>query len=198
MRRTVQKILFLSALVLLGGVLAFQWTHSDTCLGLTFWENIPDRYQYAYRDYSDVLFFYDQKAAVDVESSTIYISQEIDSDTAYGALEGKLALNNLLTPMYFLRDTAFQDLQTAVREGHRFTLVIPSGNRYMRYDVVFTALPVLAMEDPDGTMLTLYKVPCPYGALWIPKQTPIPSSTAWSAGRSGGRPPPSWTRNATS
>ena len=32
MRRTVQKILFLSALVLLGGALAFQWTHSDTCL----------------------------------------------------------------------------------------------------------------------------------------------------------------------
>ena len=172
MRRTVQKILFLSALVLLGGVLAFQWTHSDTCLGLTFWENIPDRYQYAYRDYSDVLFFYDQKAAVDVESSTIYISQEIDSDTAYGALEGKLALNNLLTPMYFLRDTAFQDLQTAVREGHRFTLVIPSGNRYMRYDVVFTALPVLAMEDPDGTMLT-EKGPTLQGSLslWSPVDT---------------------------
>ena len=51
MRRTVQKILFLSALVLLGGVLAFQWTHSDTCLGLRFWEDIPDNCQYVYRDY---------------------------------------------------------------------------------------------------------------------------------------------------
>ena len=66
MRRTVQKILFLSALVLLGGVLAFQWTHSDTCLGLRFLEDIPDDCQYVYRDYSDVLWFYDQKAAVDV------------------------------------------------------------------------------------------------------------------------------------
>ena len=103
MRRTVQKILFLSALVLLGGVLAFQWTHSDTCLGLRFWEDIPDNCQYVYRDYSDVLWFYDQKAAVDVESSTVYISQDIGPETTYAALEGKLTLNNLLTPMYFLR-----------------------------------------------------------------------------------------------
>lgn len=172
MRRTIQKILFLSALVLLCGVLAFQWTHSDTCLGLTFWEDIPDTCQYAYRDYSDVLWFYDQKAAVDVESSTIYISQDIGPGTVYSQLAGRLTLNNLLTPMHFLRDEAFGDLQTAVREGHRFVLVIPSGNRYMRYDVVFTTLPVLAMEDPEGTMLT-EKGPIVQGSLslWSPVDT---------------------------
>ena len=172
MRRTVQKILFLSALVLLGGVLAFQWTHSDTCLGLRFWEDIPDNCQYVYRDYSDVLWFYDQKAAVDVESSTIYISQDIGPETTYAALEGRLTLNNLLTPMYFLRDEAFQDLEAAVREGHRFGLIISTGRRYMRYDVVFTTLPVLAMEDPDGTMLT-EKGPTVRGSLslWSPVDT---------------------------
>lgn len=169
MRRTIQKIFLLSALVLLGGMLAFQWAHSDTCLGLTFWEDIPDTYQYAYRDYSDVLYFYDQKAAVDVESSTIYISQSIGPGTHYSQLDGKLTLNNLLEPMYFLRDEAFSDLETAVREGHRFALVIPVGDGYMRYDVVFTTLPVLAMEDPDSTTLT-EKGPLVYGSLslWNP------------------------------
>ena len=172
MRRTVQKILFLSALVLLGGALAFQWTHSDTCLGLRFWEDIPDNCQYVYRDYSDVLWFYDQKAAVDVESSTVYISQDIGPETTYAALEGRLTLNNLLTPMYFLRDEAFQDLEAAVREGHRFGLIISTGRRYMRYDVVFTTLPVLAMEDPDSTMLT-EKGPIVRGSLslWSPVDT---------------------------
>ena len=172
MRRTVQKILFLSALVLLGGVLAFQWTHSDTCLGLRFWEDIPDNCQYVYRDYSDVLWFYDQKAAVDVESSTVYISQDIGPETTYAALEGRLTLNNLLTPMYFLRDEAFQNLEAAVREGHRFGLIISTGRRYMRYDVVFTTLPVLAMEDPDSTMLT-EKGPIVRGSLslWSPVDT---------------------------
>lgn len=152
--RMVRRCLFAGALLLMAGAIAFfSWRECNTCLGLSFRETEPAG-SYAYRDYSDQLLFLDERAAVDVKKDTLYIPQSIGTDTSAWALHGKLTLRDGGQKMYFLRDAAFENLAEAVAQNHRFQLIIESGKTYMRYQVVFTTLPVLCMEENEGLELT--------------------------------------------
>lgn len=154
-KRKQRRALFgLSLLLILTAVLFFGWKQEDTCMGVPILDAAPDTARYVYRDYSESLEFFEKRAAVDVETSTIYISQSIDGSTGMEDLKGKLALQNRVNRMYFVRDPMFDHLAEAVAEGHGFDLIIFSGKHFMRYQVVFTTLPVLHMEDPYKTELT--------------------------------------------
>lgn len=149
-----RAIFWLSLGLFLAAMLPFAGKREDTCLGIPFLDAEPDPSQYVYRDYSESLEFFEEKAAVDVETSTIYISQSIDGSTAVTDLKGELELRNRVNRMYFLRDPMFENLAEAVADGHGFPLIILSGKHFMRYQVVFTTLPVMRLEDPYKTELT--------------------------------------------
>lgn len=151
-RRGFRFLLF--ALILLLAALLFLRWEGSSCLGVPFLGEQPEESQYRFRDYGDLLRFRDQPVPLDRQSQTIYISQNIGPDTRYQDLCGRLTVGRSLRPMYFLWDDQFLNLAEAAAQGHRFRLVIPSLGGYMCYDVVFTTLPVLRLEDPQCTELT--------------------------------------------
>ncbi len=153
-RRPIARILFLVSLVLLlGGISRFTRQERSTCLGLSFLEEAPEEGRYAYRDYSDYLLFSGEKAPIDVESSTIYISQSLSAATTFADLQGYLTCELPGIRMYFLQDPLFDDLTAAAAESHPFSLIVHAGDSFMRYQVIFTTLPVFSIEDPDHTEL---------------------------------------------
>lgn len=172
-RRMLRSALLgISLLLFLGAALFFEVRARNTCLGLPFLETAPEESQYEYRDYSADLRFFGKKAAVDVETSTVYISQDLSADTRAEDLLGKLTLEGSLGKMYFLRDPMFEDLATAAAQGHAFSLIISRGKTFMRYRLVLTTLPVLRIEDPDHTELTEKEI-LVHGTLclWNPRDT---------------------------
>ena len=139
-RRSIARIAFLVSLaLLLGGVLQLSRTAQHTCLGLSSLANSPEESQYEYSDYSDYLFFHGEKAPIDVDSSTIYVSQSITNRTSFADLQGHLTCSYPKAKMYFLEDPLFSDLASAAAESHPFTLFVFSGNTFMtlnpRYSV---------------------------------------------------------------
>lgn len=183
-KRALRGGLFgLSLLFFLTVVLIFEGTHKNTCLGLPFRDAAPDQSQYVYRDYSRSLEFHGEKAAVDVETSTIYIPQSLEENVTAEELKGNLVLKDSLNAMYFVRDPMFADLAGAAAEGHGFTLIISSGKSFMRYQVVFTTLPVLRIEDPDQTELTEKFVNVTGSmCLWTPKDPDVGLYTVKKSG----------------
>lgn len=151
--RKWRTFLLAAVLLLLGAVVGFSyWRESVTCMGVQLLtQNQMDRYtEVIYADYSDALMFNDAAAAVDLESSTIYITQDIDADSMPQALEGTLRISDPGYQLYFAPDAAFDDLEAAVAEGHRFQLLVTNGSsRYMQYNVIFTTLPVLRMDSNE-------------------------------------------------
>lgn len=102
---------------------------------------------YQYRDYSENLKFQDEYAAIDQETSVIYIPQNIDDDTEAEALEGLLTIDAPGRKLFFAPDAYWESLNEAVRCGHPFKLIVSDWrNTYMQYDVVFTTLPVISMH----------------------------------------------------
>ena len=153
-RRPIARAFFLVSLaVLLGSIFRFTWRQQYTCLGVPFLAASPAEESYAYYDYSQSLFFSGEKAPMDVESSTIYISQSISEGTSFTDLQGRLTCSFPGTRMYFLEDPLFEDLASAAAENHPFALLVRSGDSFMRYRVIFTTLPVFSIEDPDHTEL---------------------------------------------
>ena len=153
-RRPIARAVFLVSLAaLLGAVFWFSRTEAHTCLGLSFLAESPAESGYKYRDYSGCLFFSGEKAPIDVDSSTVYISQSISGSTGFADLQGHLTCSYPGARLYFLKDPFFEDLTSAVAENHPFTLLVISGNTFMRYQVIFTTLPVFSIEDPDHTEL---------------------------------------------
>ncbi len=120
-----------------------------TCLGVPILtEEQRSRFtQYEYADYSTNLFFHGEKAAVDIQSSTIYIPQALDASTAAQDLEGQLYSSNRRQKLYFLPSADFCALDEMMRQGRGLQLLISDGSeKYMLYDVVLTSLPVIHME----------------------------------------------------
>lgn len=172
-KRILRRVLFgLSLLIFLGAALFYGESAKNAYLGLPFLEAAPAESQYEYRDYSSELRYFGHKAAVDVETSTVYISQSLSGDTRAEDLLGKLTLEGSLRKMYLLRDPMLEELAAAAEQGHAFQLIIPSGKTFMRYRLVFTTLPVLRIEDPDHTELTEKEV-LVHGSLclWNPRDT---------------------------
>lgn len=142
-------LIFLTVILLC----VFLWAkhkESTTCLNVEIADRPDLIQQYIYRDFSDNLIFFDHKAAVDISSSTIYISQNIGPSTDISDLEGTLKIDCTDAKLFWKADSCFSDMYQAVKDGHRFTLYVSHGNGgYMQYSVVFTTLPVVKL---DGTL----------------------------------------------
>lgn len=120
---------------------------NTSCMGVKIIDNTDFLNSYVYRDFSDSLIFFDEKAAVDVSSSTIYISQNIGVNSRISDLEGNLRLDCTDYNMFFAADSGFTNLYNAVKAGHSFDLYIADNHgEYMQYKVVFTTLPVLKLD----------------------------------------------------
>ena len=147
----VRKIvLFLAVVLLLGATIAFSY-HRDhiTCMGVEILtETDLERFtEYSHRDVAKDLIFNGEPAAVDVESCTIYIPQDLTESSTPQNLPGQLRLDIARYQIYFAPDEYFQDLPAAAEDGHRFRLYVTNGSRkYMTYDVIFTTLPVMRID----------------------------------------------------
>lgn len=103
--------------------------------------------EYVYRDFSKYLLYNGQRAAVDAQNATIYISQKILPETTVEDLTGSLKLSSSTYWMAFAPDAAFENLAEAVADNHPFLLYVTNGSgKYMQYHVVFTPLPVLRID----------------------------------------------------
>ena len=119
------------------------------CLGVPFInENGIARIgEYSRTDLQNDILFMDMPVAVDTQSDTVYISQNMDGTTLYTELEGELTAKDEKYPLYFAKDAAFDDFPKAVEDGHRFSLIVDTlDGKYMKYNVVFTNLPVIKMS----------------------------------------------------
>ena len=119
------------------------------CMGVKILseQEMENLHSYVYRDYSSGLFYNGQKAAIDVASSTIYIAQDIQPESTAENLPGTLTYSGSSHWIGFAPDEGFSDLVAAVADGHAFQLYIANdAGEYMRYQVVFTTLPVLQMD----------------------------------------------------
>lgn len=112
------------------------------------------------RDYSEDLKFRGEHIAVDKESSTVYISQNITEATGVQDLMGAISIDLPGHSLFFAPDDRWTDLAGAVRSGHPFRLLIAAGGTYTQYQVVFTTLPVLYLygqpmytNEDDRTVL---------------------------------------------
>lgn len=146
--------IFLAALMALIGLSVSAFVHQatrETCLGLPVEAELRHGGALAEDeiDVRELFLFNDEKAAVDVENGTIYISQKIDSTTTVGELTGKLSLTEAQWELYFLEDAEFQNLKQAVAQGHAFSLVVDEGTRNRVYQVVFTTLPLLRLDGSN-------------------------------------------------
>ena len=151
----IRKIsFFLIAVILLCAMIGFSyWRDRVTCIGVEILSeaDLEKFTEYAHRDVAKDLFFNGEPAAVDVESCTIYIPQAITESTTPQNMPGQLRLDATRYQIYFAPDPQFGDLVAAAETGHRFALYVTSGSqRYMKYDVVFTTLPVMRV---DGEIL---------------------------------------------
>lgn len=119
-----------------------------TCLGIPVIteEEISSQKQNQ-KDHYNQLFFEGQRVAMDRQTGTIYISQPVNSHTIPEDLQGVLSTNNIFCNVAFLDDPMFNDLDTAIAEGHPFRLVVQQPNScYSLYNVVFTTFPVIRMD----------------------------------------------------
>ena len=123
-----------------------------SCLGVQILtqEEMGQYTQYSKSDYSSLLEYNGAPAPVDVQTSTLYLSQDIRSECLPKDLPGQLKIRSEKHLLYFAPDSNFSDLSAAAQQGYPFTLlVVADDNTYMKYQVVFTSLPVLRL---DGTV----------------------------------------------
>ena len=141
-------IFFVTAALLLLIIGIGLWRGANTCMGIRLLseKEYANFSCYQYADLSQWLFQNGEPAAIDQESSTIYISQSITKDTAFSELTGSLELRLPEYELFFAPDKAFYNLGEAIADSHQFAL-IAAGNdgTYMRYNVIFSTLPVLRM-----------------------------------------------------
>lgn len=152
-RRRVRWILFSVSLILLSAALIVLFRNDrnnrSTCMGvkildesemLHYTESVSCDFWYA-------MNFYGEQVPFDIETNTIYISQNIQEDTELWELEGFLTLNQRGYEMYFMPDPYFENLAEAVKIGHPFQLILTDGSpAYMCYQLIFTKLPVISLS----------------------------------------------------
>jgi len=82
-------------------------------------------------------------AATDTATGTVYISQNIGTQTRSSDLKGVLSVDNLNYRLMFVEDAGFEDMYRSTSEGYNYTLIAvnPEG-KYKKYNVIFTTLPV--------------------------------------------------------
>ena len=143
-------IIFLTLFLVMVTAAAFLfWREGQYCLGVEILsQKQADRYsQYRHQDCSDILTFQNELAAIDLETDTIYISQNIEQEATCRDLIGQLEISNEAYDLFFVEDPLFLDMGTAVKDAHPFQLLVTDGtSTFMRYNVVFTSLPVLCLN----------------------------------------------------
>lgn len=140
---------FLSLLLFALSLILIRLDKKQRCLEVEILSGQEDAWfqEYEYRDYSKYLFYNGQKAPVDVQTSTIYIAQDIGPDTKPEDLLGSLKISSSRHWLHLAPDEAFQNLAEAVADNHCFRLYVTDhSGEYMEYNVVFTTLPVLRVD----------------------------------------------------
>lgn len=147
----VWKILIILVCVIIVG--AFWYSsyleEKKSCMGVQILSETDMRKytEYEYQDFSQLLRHKDELVSMDVEDSTIYIAQNINDHTIYNDLQGIVTIDDTKYQLYFGADDAFKNLDEAVKEGHEFSLYVTDGSAtYMKYNVVFTTLPVIRLD----------------------------------------------------
>ena len=116
-------------------------------------------------DYSQNIYFNNNRCAVDRTTKTVYISQDIDESSTNKSLSGKLELKIPGYFMYFIDNGTFDNLDLTVSAGGTLRLIIVNPlNQYTEYKVVLTTLPVILLEgeeshlDEDGRAVNFGKI----------------------------------------
>lgn len=146
----IRRLVFSMAVMLLvaiAGISVFDSLCIERYLGIRVLdEKTLENAEYVYKDYSNDILMNRERAAIDIKSSTIYISQRAEDMSEWNAGCGKLSVSEPLLKAFFVKDKSFDNMEKAVEDGHIFKLVIMKYNRqYMLYNVVFTTLPVLRL-----------------------------------------------------
>lgn len=136
---------------------AFLWDAEEnwkpqTCMGVVVLENSQMEHfsKQESLDMKDCFYLDDEPAAVDLATSTIYISKVGAATQKFTELDGILSLQKLGYELFFAPDAAFEDMPQAIENNHRFCLIATNGSeRYSEYNVVFTTLPVMRLSLPD-------------------------------------------------
>ena len=148
--RKLRKLaFFLSLLLLVTAMALFMLDKKQRCLEVEILSGQEDAWlqEYVYKDYSNYLLYNGQRAPVDVQTSTIYIAQDIGPDTKAEDLLGSLKISSSRHRLAFAPDEAFRNLAQAVSDNHCFRLYVTDhSGEYMEYNVVFTTLPVLRID----------------------------------------------------
>ena len=101
------------------------------------------------QELSGCIIYENEPAAIDAGLFNVYISQNIKEDTDYKNLVGSLKISHPGYSLYFAPDEMFDDIYTAVKDNHRFRLIVDFGSgAYMEYNVIFTILPVVRLTGP--------------------------------------------------
>ena len=129
-------------------ILAFHFREGTLCMGVEVMRNdeTTGNLTEIALDLSEYLIFEDEKAAITRQNNTIYIPQNVTGETKFSDLYGilEIALNEYT--LKFAHDAQFDNLLQAVKEGHKFTLLAINGSQYVKYNVVFTTLPIIKID----------------------------------------------------
>ena len=181
------SMLLLMLAVLVGSLLVSLYPtgqyEGTSYLGVPVLETVDEREikTYQYRDYSEHLTFRGEYVPVDQRHGTIYLSQNMDSLTGNGDINGKLSVDLPGRMLYFAPDEAWENIPEAIQNGHRFRLLITDrSGTYMQYDVIFTRLPVISMygellyKDTEGRNVLSGQL-----RVWDPDGSVLSSRVQW-------------------
>ena len=153
-RRRLHGWLLFGACILLASIsVLFAWRERQTFLGIPVMSErayglLPE---YAYEDLVDYLTQNGHSAAIDRSESVLYVSLDPRIHDEMAHMPVTLALHHPRYRLFFAPDAAFDDFEQAVLDGHRFTLLAVAPAEHMRYDVVFTTLPVIRLSTEKGS-----------------------------------------------
>ncbi|MBQ4067517.1 MAG: CotH kinase family protein [Clostridia bacterium] len=145
---------------------------SSLCLGIPV-KSEDQLSDYKYTDITDadaLILFEGEPCAIDAQTSTVYISQEIRPDTGMHDLSGKLTTANSEYELFFKESSDFESLASAVENGNSFTLVLADSQmQAKKYNVIFTTLPVINLTG-DFSYTNIVDRPVNFGrvCIWSP------------------------------
>lgn len=148
--KKIRWITFAFCLLVIMGIILFStWKEQQYCMGVPFISDaaLAEYEESSYQDLREHLLFNEENAPVDVSTATIYICQNEKKLSKPWNLDGMLTISDKNWDLFFLEDPAFDDLATAIKDNHTFTLIAANkAQTYMRYNVVFTTLPIMRMD----------------------------------------------------
>ena len=160
----INKILKLVALIILvftlSIVLYFSFKKSNATMLQVASEDVSYNFsRYVFKDYSDHILDHGAKAAIDTETSTIYVSVgKYNLDNA-DFLNGLLELSGYSEADFIVYK---KDISASISNNDPLCVVISEKNKqeYMKYNLVLTTLPLINIngevigEDKNGRPLS--------------------------------------------